>query len=84
MAFDQRGHGESDGHDGWAGQLDDVAFVQTLLRRRIGDPAAPLVLRGSSMGGYLAILAASDEPPARAVVAISPASGEGLRRALQA
>ena len=41
------------------------------------------MLRGSSMGGYLAIVAAA---PARAaaVVAICPASASGLRRALAA
>lgn len=80
VAFDQRGHGDS------AGPMDDraindVAAIAGLLRERIGDPQAPVALRGSSMGGYLAIVAA---PLARAqaVVAICPASGEGLRRAL--
>lgn len=80
IAFDQRGHGESDGPmDGRA--LSDVASMAELLRSAIGHPTAPLALRGSSMGGYLAILAA---PPVRAsaVVAICPASGEGLRQGL--
>ena len=46
------------------------------LRAAIGDERAPLALRGSSMGGYLAIVAA--EPAgADAVVAICPASGGG-------
>ena len=43
---------------------------------------APLALRGSSMGGYLAIVAAADGRMRAAVVAICPASGEGLRRGL--
>lgn len=80
VAFDQRGHGASSGPmDG--GALDDVAAIADLLRVRMGDPAPPVALRGSSMGGYLAIRAAPVSR-ARAVVAICPASGEGLRRGL--
>jgi uncharacterized protein len=80
IAFDQRGHGASDGPmDGRA--LEDIVAIAGLLRDRIGDRDAPLALRGSSMGGCFAILAA--EPArARAVVAICPASTPGLRRAL--
>jgi pimeloyl-ACP methyl ester carboxylesterase len=81
ICFDQRGHGESDGAlDGRA--ADDVAAMADLLRARLeGEP--PIALRGSSMGGYLAIVAAA---PARAdaVVAICPAPAEGLRRGLAA
>ncbi|HUO73508.1 MAG TPA: alpha/beta fold hydrolase [Solirubrobacteraceae bacterium] len=80
IAFDQRGHGAS------AGPLDtrvidDSARMAELLRAKAGDPELPLALRGSSMGGYLAIVAAA---PARAqaVVAICPASASGLRRGL--
>jgi alpha-beta hydrolase superfamily lysophospholipase len=81
IAFDQRGHGESEGPmDGRA--LDDVASIGLLLRKQTGDPKLPIALRGSSMGGYLAILAAP-VLDARAVVAICPASAEGLRRALR-
>jgi len=80
VAFDQRGHGASDGPmDDRV--LEDVAAIASLLREAIGDPAAPVALRGSSMGGYLAILAAQPIK-ASAVVAICPASGEGLRRGL--
>jgi pimeloyl-ACP methyl ester carboxylesterase len=80
IAFDQRGHGESDGPmDGRA--LDDVVAIADHLRASIGG-GAPVALRGSSMGGYLAIVAA--EPAgAAAVVAICPAGGEGLRRGLR-
>jgi uncharacterized protein len=81
LAFDQRGHGESPGPmDDRA--LDDVAEMARLLRRRTGLPDLPVALRGSSMGGYLAILAAP-AAEARAVVAICPASAEGLRRGLE-
>jgi alpha-beta hydrolase superfamily lysophospholipase len=74
--FDQRGHGAS------GGALDarmaaDVGAVARLL------PAGlPLGLRGSSMGGYLALVAA-EAAGARAVVAICPASAAGLRRGVR-
>jgi pimeloyl-ACP methyl ester carboxylesterase len=75
VCFDQRGHGASGGAlDGRV--LDDVATVAALL----GD--VPLALRGSSMGGYLAILAAA-HLDARAAVAICPASADGLARGLR-
>jgi pimeloyl-ACP methyl ester carboxylesterase len=82
VCFDARGHGASDGPMG--GQpIDDVVAITALLRDRLGDPRTPVALRGSSMGGYLAILGAA---PARAgaVVAICPASAAGLRRGLAA
>ncbi len=82
LSFDQRGHGESEGPmDGRA--LDDVTAMAALLRSELGDPGVPVALRGSSMGGYLAILAAAPAQ-AQAVVAICPASAGGLRRALGA
>ncbi len=79
IAFDQRGHGESGGRMG-AGALTDVAAITARLRAAIGD-RAPIGVRGSSMGGYLSILAAP-LVNAAAVVAICPASSEGLRRGL--
>ncbi|MGI8715222.1 MAG: alpha/beta hydrolase family protein [Solirubrobacteraceae bacterium] len=82
ICFDQRGHGESDGPmDGRV--LDDVLMIAAHLRGVLGDRGAPLALRGSSMGGYLAILAA-EPAAAQAVVAICPASASGLRRGLAA
>jgi alpha-beta hydrolase superfamily lysophospholipase len=85
VAFDQRGHGDSHGlMDGRV--LEDVVSIAELLRRRAGDGGeGPLrvALRGSSMGGYLAILAAP-LCQARAVIAICPASAEGLARGLTA
>jgi alpha-beta hydrolase superfamily lysophospholipase len=82
IAFDQRGHGASDGPmDGRV--LQDVSAIASLLRERMGDPRIPIAIRGSSMGGYLAIVSAS-AAEARAVVAICPASAGGLQRALNA
>jgi uncharacterized protein len=74
ICFDQRGHGESEGPMD-ARMADDVVMMATRLRK-------PIALRGSSMGGYLAIVAA--EPAnAGAVVAICPASAILLRRGIQ-
>ena len=75
VSFDVRGHGESEGPLG-AGILDDVATMAALL------PPGPVALRGSSMGGWLA-LAAAERVGAEAVVAICPATTGGLLRAVQ-
>jgi uncharacterized protein len=80
LAFDARGHGESPGPlDGRA--IDDVARMADLLRERAG--IGKVGLRGSSMGGYLA-LAAAAEARAAAVVAICPASATGLSVGIRA
>ncbi len=80
LSFDQRGHGESDGPmDRRA--IDDVVAMASLLRLELGTLDARLALRGSSMGGYLALHCAAPAN-ATAVVAICPASAGGLRRAL--
>jgi pimeloyl-ACP methyl ester carboxylesterase len=76
VAFDQRGHGESDGPMD-ARAAADVAAVAGVL------PPGPVALRGSSMGGYLALVAA-DGADAAAVVAICPASADGLARGIRA
>lgn len=76
IVVDQRGHGESAGDLG-AGALDDVAAIATLL------PAGPVFLRGSSMGGFVA-LAAAPLVGARAVVAICPATAPQLLAGLRA
>lgn len=75
ICFDQRGHGESDGALD-AGCLDDVAKMASLLPR-------PLAVRGSSMGGCIAIASLEIVRP-DAVIAICPASPEGLLRGLRA
>lgn len=81
ICFDQRGHGESAGPmDGRA--VTDVTAMVGRLRDALGDPRAPVALRGSSMGGYLAIVAAP-AAGACAVVAICPAGAGQLRRGLR-
>ncbi len=74
--FDQRGHGASEGALG-DGTAADIAAIASLL-----PPGPPLTLRGSSMGGYLALVCAA-QTGAQAVVAICPASAEGLARGLR-
>lgn len=69
LALDVRGHGDSGGELG-PGAADDVhAAIDALAargHRRIG-------LRGSSMGGMLALMAAAGDRRVEAVVAICPA-----------
>jgi pimeloyl-ACP methyl ester carboxylesterase len=74
VVFDQRGHGASGGALG-AGAFDDVATAAAVL------PPGPIAVRGSSMGGFMALLAGA-RMQAAAVVAICPASGEQLARGL--
>lgn len=76
IALDQRGHGASEGALG-AGAVDDVAAIASRL-----PGGGPVFLRGSSMGGFLA-LAAAERAGARAVVAICPASRELLLAGLR-
>jgi uncharacterized protein len=75
VVFDQRGHGESEGALG-ADVFDDVQTIAGLL------PAGPVALRGSSMGGFVALIAAA-RMDAAALVAICPATGEMLARGLR-
>lgn len=87
VCFDMRGHGESAGRlDGRV--LDDVASMAAVAGEGGGTSAAPpprpapLLLRGSSMGGWLA-LTAGVRLEAAGVVAICPAEGASLVRALR-
>ena len=72
LCFDFRGHGESQGQlDEHA--LDDVrAAIDFVAARPEVDPAR-LAVRGSSMGGMLALHAAVDDARVRAIAAIAPA-----------
>jgi alpha-beta hydrolase superfamily lysophospholipase len=82
VTFDQRGHGESDGPMD-ARAIDDVVGMASLLRSATEEPELPIILRGSSMGGYFAIVAAAGAG-AHAVVAICPAPPESVVRGLRA
>lgn len=82
ISFDQRGHGASgDVMDDRA--IEDIVAMADLMRSRIGDPEVRVALRGSSMGGCFALLAAP-AVGAAAVVAICPAGPRGLQRGIEA
>jgi pimeloyl-ACP methyl ester carboxylesterase len=76
VAFDQRGHGASDG------ALDGRAIADVVAIAAVLPDGVPVALRGSSMGGWLA-LAAGAALDAAAVVAICPASSDQLARGLR-
>ena len=75
LAYDARGHGRSNGAFGPAA-IDDVHTMLTLLRREAG--VNRVAVRGSSMGGFQAILGAARDGDVDAVVAICPAPPELL------
>jgi alpha-beta hydrolase superfamily lysophospholipase len=79
LSYDARGHGRSDGAFG-PGAIDDAVAMLDLLRER-GAPT--VALRGSSMGGFSAILAAAKDGRAAAVAAICPAREDLLLRGLR-
>jgi pimeloyl-ACP methyl ester carboxylesterase len=85
IAFDMRGHGASGGFlDGRA--IEDVVTIADALRDALGGGGRdriPIGLRGASMGGFLAIVAAAPAQ-ASAVVSICPASAAGLARGVRA
>jgi uncharacterized protein len=78
LAYDARGHGDSDGRFG-PGAIDDALAMVELLRAH----APRVALRGSSMGGFQAIHAGARDPAVCAVVAICPAPEDGLLRFLR-
>src|SRR3954464_2484342 len=78
-AYDARGHGRSEGEAGPVAVEDALAMCALL-----GEHAPRIALRGSSMGGFCAILAAAASDGAvGAVAAICPASEVMLMRALR-
>ncbi len=73
------------GHGGTGGHMDEgmIGDVLACLEHLEGRGAGPLGLRGSSMGGFLALVAAPRHPGVRAVVSICPARPEPLARRLE-
>jgi uncharacterized protein len=69
LSYDARGHGRSAGSFG-PKAIDDAVAMLDLLRER-GAPK--VALRGSSLGGFSAILAAAKDGGAAAVAALCPA-----------
>jgi alpha-beta hydrolase superfamily lysophospholipase len=80
LAYDARGHGRSDGEFGPGAVADTLAMAE-LLR----EHAPAVALRGSSLGGFCAILAAAASGgEIGAVAAICPASEDLLLRGVRA
>lgn len=83
LTFDLPGHGESDPPMSGAAVEDVIAMTQ-LLGSQEGVDGRRVVVRGSSLGGFLAICAASQSDAIAGVIAICPASqvhlASGLRR----
>jgi alpha-beta hydrolase superfamily lysophospholipase len=79
LAYDARGHGRSEGELG-PGLVGDALAMCDLMR----EHAPKVALRGSSLGGFAAIMAAAgSNGGVGAVVALCPATGEMLARGLR-
>jgi dipeptidyl aminopeptidase/acylaminoacyl peptidase len=72
LTFDNRGHGETDGPLG-DGVVDDIGFLAAWLAAR-PEIDGRIGVRGSSMGGLMAIHAAAGSDHIAAAVAICPAA----------
>ena len=82
IAYDQRGHGQST--DEMApGALGDATTMARLIADIDGVDPGRVCLRGSSMGGMLAIHAAAISDAIAGAIAICPAREQGLLRALR-
>jgi uncharacterized protein len=73
LTFDNRGHGETEGDMG-PETAGDVVRLAQFLSERDEIATGRIAVRGSSMGGMLAIHLAADSPHVAAVVAICPAA----------
>lgn len=82
LAYDQRGHG--DGDDEMSPEaLADVGRMARFLAGHEGVDPGRVCVRGSSMGGFVAIHGAATSPAIAGVVAICPAGEEHLARGLR-
>jgi pimeloyl-ACP methyl ester carboxylesterase len=82
LAFDLPGHGESDGAMS-AAAVDDVIGMAHLLRAHGGVDPRRVAVRGSSLGGFLAIHAAAIAHEIAGVIAICPAGEDDLSRGVR-
>jgi alpha-beta hydrolase superfamily lysophospholipase len=82
LTFDARGHGASEGEMS-TGAIDDVIRMTRLLAGMTGVDEERVAVRGSSMGGFLAIHAAAAAPEVAGVIAICPAGEEHLARGIR-
>jgi alpha-beta hydrolase superfamily lysophospholipase len=82
ISFDQRGHGES--RDGMTpAALADVGRIARFLADIEGVDPGRVCVRGSSMGGFMAIQAAATSDAIAGAIAICPAGSDHLLRGLQ-
>lgn len=83
LAFDLPGHGDSEPPMSGAAVEDVIAMARLLASQEGVDPGR-VVVRGSSLGGFLAIQAAAASQEIAGVIAICPAGQDhlasGLRR----
>jgi fermentation-respiration switch protein FrsA (DUF1100 family) len=82
VAYDQRGHGEA-GDEMSPRAVGDVERMARFLAARDGVDPSRICVRGSSMGGFVAIHAAATSGSLAAVVAICPAGEQHLSRGLR-
>lgn len=82
LAYDQRGHGESEGEMAPVAITDPGRMARLLAEREEVDPARVCV-RGSSMGGLVAIHAAATSEALAGAIAICPAPERGLLAGLR-
>jgi uncharacterized protein len=83
VAYDQRGHGASEDEMG-PSALADVGRLARFLGERETVDAARVCVRGSSMGGFIAIHGAATSESIGGVIAICPAGEQDLLRGLRA
>jgi fermentation-respiration switch protein FrsA (DUF1100 family) len=69
--FDYRGYGKSEGAPTEAGLGDDAAAARAWLANRTGVSEESIVLFGRSLGGAVAVDAATSGPPPRGLVLVS-------------
>jgi alpha-beta hydrolase superfamily lysophospholipase len=82
LTFDLPGHGDSE-PEFTGSAVDDVISMADLLAVQPEVDPARVALRGSSLGGFLAICAGAAEPEIAGVIAICPASENHLARGVR-
>ena len=82
LAYDQRGHGESTDPMSPEALADVGRMARFLAEREEVDPTR-ICVRGSSMGGFMAIQAAATSDAIAGAIAICPAGAQHLTRGLQ-
>jgi alpha-beta hydrolase superfamily lysophospholipase len=82
LTFDLPGHGDSD-RDFSGAAVDDVLRMADLLAVHPAVDGRRVAVRGSSLGGFLAICAASQTTEIAGVIAICPAGEDHLARGVR-